>query len=353
MQIGRGSKEPNAAKPRKRAKKDDTSKPPASTDISSPVAPRSRKKTGGKAAGSTDMGSLELTRNGYERDDFVIDSEDDEYFEPVPKRRKSNNGQATESPGSPLLKDIRLESLPEIHQEVVQNFVSEAKRLEESIRNNSGLRRPLFSEQNFQDMAIHWTTTPAAMHSIRGIDQTRVDKYGNRFAKMVRDFHEQYLDMMGIDENFAEEVDRDIVDLISSDLEADFDVDLEEDGGEESRFFSAPMRPPSGPGPSAVQDWHQRLNQASQNPPDKSGSGSRSASESGGRGSRKGFRGGKRGGKKGGGVSKRRASGGGISKTLYDGRGSKGGGSSSGKGGKGGRGGGRGGGSSAVGLMPF
>lgn len=377
VQVGRGSKEPNVTQPKKRAKKDDASKPPASTDFSSPVAPMSRKKVHGKGTSSTDMGSLELTRNGYERNDFVVDSDDDEYFEPVSKKHKSNAGRTTESPGPLSLEDTRLESLPEIHQEVVQNFVGEAKMMEESIRNNAGLRRPLFSEQNFQDMAIHWTTTPEAMRLIRGIDEARVDKYGEQFARLVRNFHGEYTDMMGL---AGDDADMEVVDLISSDVDPDdddgFEYDLEPDDepGEESRFFSAPPprgRAAGGAGPAEVEQWHQRLNQVSQKPPGESGARGSSRTEGaaefwtggdggggsggGGRGSRRGGRGGgrggrgfRRGGRKSGGVSKRKSSG-----STKGGGGSRGGSSGGNSFGKGGKGGGKGGGSSSIGLMPL
>lgn len=334
----------------------------------------SRKKSHNRGASSTDMGSLELTRNGYERNDFVVDSDDEEYFESGPRKRKSNADGSAESPALPGLRDTRLESLTEIHQEVVHNFVGEAKGMEETIRNNAGMRRPLFSEQNFQDMAIHWTTTPEAMRLIRGIDSARVDKYGERFARLVRRFHEEYTEMMG---PAGDDVDMDVVDLVSSDIDPDdgdadgFEYDLEPDDepGEESRFFSAPPprgRAAAGAAPAEVEQWHQRLNQVSQKPPGGSGargsSGAGDAAEfwtggdsggaggsGGGRGSKRGGRGGGRGGrgfKKGrkfGGVSKRKSGG-----SAKGGGGSRGGSAF----GKGGKGGGKGGGSSGIGVMP-
>ncbi|SPO00967.1 related to QDE3 protein (involved in gene silencing) [Cephalotrichum gorgonifer] len=345
----RGSKEPVAPKPKKRAKKDDNMRPPASTDISSPIAPRSRTKTPSKSAGSTGANQLELTRNGYERDDFVVDESDEDHFEPIPKRRKSNLG------GTTILEDVRLDTLHDIHQEVIQNFVSEAKKLEESIRNSSGMRRPLFSEQNFQAMAAHWTATPAQMHRIRGIVSERVDKYGEKFAKLVKTFHQDYTEMMGLADD-GDDGDMEVVDLISSD--EDFDFDLDGDGGdpamgEESRFFSAPERPPALGDVMAVQQWHQRLAQVSQN----SAAREPSAPASGprGRGKARGA-GGRRGGarKFGGGASKRRASGGSAKAGSKAGSGARSkGGSSTGFQGKGGKGGGRGGGSSGIGLMPL
>src|SRR5690606_36719032 len=140
-----------------------------------------------------------------------------------------------------------------IHQEVVQNFVSEAKRLEEQIRNDASMRRPLFSERDFREMAIHWTTTVDEMRGIRGIDQARVDKFGTRFVRLVRGFHEQYSSMMGeMDGDDSAPLaaaagpgagQQDIVDLISSDDDGFDDLDLDDGGafddegpGEESRF---------------------------------------------------------------------------------------------------------------------
>ncbi|PKS10579.1 hypothetical protein jhhlp_002333 [Lomentospora prolificans] len=362
VQVGRGSKEPTTAKLKKRTKKDDISNLANSTDISSPVAPTSRKKKSTASSSRWDEDEGLPTRNGYQRDDFVVDSEEDDYFEPLPKKRKSNSGLSTEAPP---LEDVSLGSLPDIHQEVVQNFVSVAKRLEEEIRNNTGLRRPLFSEKDFQQMAIHWTITLDEMRRIEGIDRARVNKYGEKFLKLVRDFYGEYTTMMGAlggddsIENVLADESREIVDLISSDDDGydDFDLDPDDNGpGEQSRFFSAPVKVPGQPtvDVSAIAQWHQRLEQASQSAP---ASAERSTEPVRGAPYSRGRRGGRGGWKSRGGG--RRGGGGGASKRTVSGNSSTSGGRFFGraKGPSGGKRGGRGSGGgtsgSAIGLMPL
>lgn len=364
VQVGRGSKEPPPppAKQNKRAKKGEASRLANSTDVSSPVAPASRKKKA-KASSSRQVeerDGVPTTRNGYQRDDFVVDSDDDDYFEPLSKKRKSNTGLCADAPP---LDHTSLNSLPEIHQEVVRNFVSVAKDREEEIRNNNGLRRPLFGEKDFQQMAIHWTITLDEMKRIDGIDQGRVNTYGEKFLRLIRDFYGEYTTMMGAMggddsmENVLAGEDHEIVDLVSCDEDDSDAMDMEADPASEqqSRFFTAPVtgRGQANADPSAIAQWHQRLQQASQSAPAPAaqplGTGQDARPSAGRRAARGGGKSRGGSGKRHSGTFRRKASGGGPS--------SRSGFSGSGKGARGGRGGGRGSGGgqggSAIGLMPL
>lgn len=342
-------------------------RPPPSTNISSPVLAMSKKrKAGSTISGYVDEEDEEtmsgfsghgLHRNGYERDDFVVSDEEadeEDAFEAVPPRRQlppsRQRQQTLDELGPPISRDARLEEagIDEIHQDIVHAFVDKASEVEENLRNRHGLRRALFTEQQYREMAIRWTTSVAKMYTIRGVDTTKVDLYGAKFAALVQKFHNQYLEMMGKSRYPAATVasknnKTEVVDLISDeedygmkdgagfgdeeDVDEDDDEDEDEEAFESSRFFSgtATARAPSLTRSEAsnVQQWHKRFEELSK-PPAKKSSSSQSAStatSTSNRPSNASWRGGKKahyskkGGAGGGGPSfSRTSSAGGVSK---------------------------------------
>ncbi|KAK4153419.1 hypothetical protein C8A00DRAFT_15349 [Chaetomidium leptoderma] len=395
-------------------------RPPPSTNISSPVSGVSRKRKAKSAIETAvdeedegdeddegDEGDANRDRhaNGYERDDFVISDEDPEEdaFDPPPPNRRpqpQRRQQTLEELGPPISRDTGLDDagLDDIHQDVVQAFVERAHVVEENLRNKHGLRRPLFTEQQYREMAIRWTMTVAQMYTIRGVDKSKVDSYGAKFASLVQQFHEQYQEMMGrlsAAEIAAKNEKRNFVDLISDDEDWDVRgdgglyarggekglgeddedayVEEEEEGEEEnlesSRYFAgganeAPAADQAGS--AAVEQWHKRFEELKRTTKpvrssyeDDDDSRSSGASWRGGRKSYfsrgRGGRGGSSRGRGGasfaranstGGVTKRRGS---VSRQL--GRGNASTGSSRGRGGAGPRT--SGGGGSDILSMPY
>ena len=334
-------------------------RPPPSTNVSSPVAGLSKKrKTKPTLAtvedredddGESEAG-LELHANGYGRDDFVVsdEEEDEDAFEPRPRRRNPQphrRQQTLEELGPSISRDPRLDEagLDEIHQDIVHAFVERAQKMEENLRNKHGLRRPLFTEQQYREMAIRWTTTVAQMYTIRGVDKSKVDLYGTKFTTLIQQFHDRYQEMMGrtvqsfsaVEMGPRERRRREVVDLISDDEddgnashgrgfqsgveteaggydEEDFDQEVEdEEDLEPSRYFAdAANQAPSlsRPDTAAVEQWHRRFEELdrARKPPKSTYSDDGGSRTSGGnwRGGKKSFgkyRGGKSGFSRGGG----------------------------------------------------
>lgn len=238
-----------------------------STYVSSPVGKR---RTRPRVLDSDDE-DYPATSHGYADDGFVIsdeeeghDEDEDDTFADLPSHRPakpSTSKQKQKQPatkatpvkpfGPPIHSNKCMEDLPEIHQDIVMAFVQQARRLEEHIRNKKELRRPLFNEKQFQEMAINWTTTIDRMGRIPGIDGDKVREHGPKLLPILRKHQEMYEEMMGgTDQN-----DEDIVDLISSDIE----FDAEPSAGETSHFFAPPQRPRP-----EVSAFHSRLEQANQ-----------------------------------------------------------------------------------------
>lgn len=175
-----------------------------------------------------------LHANGYAKDDFVVsdeEAEEDAFAprfsdrRPPPRRRQ----QTLDDLGPPISRDSRIDEarLDEIHQDIVHAFAERASELDESLRNKHGLRRSIFTEQQHREMAIRWTTTVHQMYTIRGVDKTKVDLYGARFAALVRQFYTQYQEMMGgnaakpfsavVSAAETQRRDRDLINLVSDD----------------------------------------------------------------------------------------------------------------------------------------
>ena len=306
---GSKSTKSKAKKSSKKKAKDQENATIQSTYVSSPAERRKRRS---RALESEDEDEFPVTTHGYRNDGFVIsdddmhdddddDEDDDEAFAPLPQHRPAKppaKRAAMPAPGR------QLEDLPELHQDLVNGFVLEAQKVEEQIRNKKELRRPLFTERDFRQMAIKWTTTLDQMARIPGIDPGKVREHGPRLLPLLRKHYDFYQQTVGVDGESDQDQgeDQEIVDLISSDIEMDDDMAEAED----SHYFNQRPRP-------EVQAFHDRLqglnSQQQQQQQQQSANNSRPKSSYKSGGNRR-FSG-KKWQKKGGGVpSKRKASGG-------------------------------------------
>lgn len=348
---------------------------PASTLVSSPVRRSAGKTRKGKAVASffddeaiaegDESDGLEpgavLHYNGYERDDFCVPDDEDDYFEPAQKTATRSRRQRTlDELGPPISKATDDDALDDIHEFIVAAFLDDAKKLEEQLRNNKGYRRPLFTEIQLRQMAITWTTTVDQMRRIPGIKTENVDKFGTKFIPLVLQFYDNYREMMGQDDDGAmatipgtagpstsrrpTEPQSDIIDLVTDDDDDDQDDDYE-DPGVPSKYFGGHDDPIK----SQLDSWTDRFTATTQfddsGPVSRGRSTARRGSQGGSKRNyfRKGGAGSRGGSRSYSGVSKGkgRRSSGGSSKA-----GASRGASRPGRGGRGGSG-------SGIGVMPF
>lgn len=268
--------------------------------------------------------------NGYIKDDFVVadDDEDDDYFDPPmappprQRRQRTIDEQLVPTSTAPTAT-----SDGELHDFAISAFVDEAKRLEEETRNNKGLRRPLFTEAQMQQMAIRWTDSLDKMERIPGIDKDKVDRYGVRFLPLVKKYQANYREMMGQQEDALMTIPatagpassrhvppqqplNDFIDLISDDED---DATYEEASVSSKYFRGAPAPDLNDPLTSQLDNWERRMEAVSNVDDFGAETGRRASSKKGSRGG--GKRSYYRGGSKGGGskssysgVSKRKGS---------------------------------------------
>ncbi|KAL5592563.1 hypothetical protein FOBRF1_013589 [Fusarium oxysporum] len=124
---------------------------------------------------------------------------------PVGRRRKKtrtvksddeNGSSPSRSPGLPISISAELKDLNEIHRDIVDGFVQEAKVAEEKIRKRKGLRSPLFTEKELQVMAIRWTTSLNKMSKIPGIQLDKVMIHGPEILRILRRYYSGYREVM-------------------------------------------------------------------------------------------------------------------------------------------------------------
>ncbi|RBA11841.1 bloom syndrome protein [Fusarium proliferatum] len=191
-----------------------------------------RKKKSRTVESDDDNGAMALTGNANEGL-MVNDNEDEEAFEVLPDHQPLK--PLSRSPGLPISLSAELEDLNEIHRNIVDGFVQEAKVAEEKIRKRKGLRSPLFTEKELQVMAIRWTTSLNKMSKIPGIQLDKVMIHGPEVLRILRRYYSGYREVM--DPKCSGSNDQEIVDLLSSDVEMGEDT-YEDEDGEDSPYFN-------------------------------------------------------------------------------------------------------------------
>lgn len=228
--------------------------PPPSTNISSPIRGKRRNRFIDDEAEETDAAPESSNYAMHSSDvGFIVpdghisydEEEDDEYFEPLRDKRSVNRG--TRQLGPPIQDDMQMveHNLPEIHQMLIQEFVDQAKRIDENIRNKNGRKKPMFNERNFREMCIGWTMTLDDLKKIKDIDQGMASKYGMKFIPLIRQFNERYTEMMDAQagERDMDHNHENVIDLLSdSDVSEDEGAEGDEQLEEASAFFQSQTR---------------------------------------------------------------------------------------------------------------
>lgn len=234
---------------------------PVSTNVSSPIAaPPKRRVTKRKLTRDEDVtgvGRNQKHRNGYHEDGFVVGDEmeaedsNDDAFEPIRDAgRPAKSKSKTRLLGAdPITTDQQLDSLNDIHQEVVADFVNHARQVFQHEVTKKSLRQIPFSDGMFRKMAMDFPDTLEELMRIPAIEKERVQIYGSKLLKMIRTYKTNYDNMMRSHEDKPEDPNHAItVDLVSDDEEGQEDEysDLELSQVEESGYFSSNAQPISG-----------------------------------------------------------------------------------------------------------
>ncbi|KAJ2977657.1 hypothetical protein NQ176_g4247 [Zarea fungicola] len=244
IQIADGASSTTAKSKKATAKKAKTTKGQEmlnmqSTYVSSPVGRRRTRPL----VDDSDDGEFPTTSHGYSHDGFVISDDDEDNdeedgaFDTLPSHRPakpSSKAKQSAAPvaaakpfGLPIVSRKRLQDLSGLHQDFVNGFVQDAGKIEEQIRNKKELRRPLFSQHEFREMAINWTIDIERMGCIPGIDADKVREYGPKLLPILLKRYELYREITGGAED-DDQLDKQLsrqgsVELANSDIEFDDD----------------------------------------------------------------------------------------------------------------------------------
>jgi len=84
------------------------------------------------------------------------------------------------------------------------------------------MKKTIFTESNFREMAIGWTASLEELRQIPGIDVDAVDQHGHLFLPLVQRFSGNYEQMMGSKATNRHEP-QNVIDLLSSDDDDEVD----------------------------------------------------------------------------------------------------------------------------------
>lgn len=229
---------------------------PMSTNISSPVQAISKRK---QARQPSREG---LHFNGYGRDGFVVaddeddaDYEEDDFdesdgFEPVRERGQVTRQLPKKPPARPITSDLTMDNLSDTHRMVVEDFVQNAKDINNRLMMDNNLFMAPFTDTMLRQMAIEFPDSLEEMKQIRDIKADQVDAFGKPFLKLLKSSKRFYEEMSGLAEE-GQPFDRDaynVINLVSDDEGDDDDYgsfngsgmdEDDEDGGECSAYFQA------------------------------------------------------------------------------------------------------------------
>lgn len=183
---------------------------PQSTNVSSPIqAPTSRGSRLARNLVDEQDTESEMddaftsergTKNGrgYQNDDFCVDDDvdDDFAFEDVPDpqpARKTARPRTKPRPrlSSPITKDPQLQNIDEIHRDVIDEFVREAKMECQKIVKQKQLRTVPFTDTMLRDMALVFPQTKdAILEDIPNTDPAKVELYGDKFLRLIQKHQE-------------------------------------------------------------------------------------------------------------------------------------------------------------------
>lgn len=190
---------------------------PASTNVSSPIQAKSRRRLIRKA----DL--PRLIEESSEGEDELS------FFEPV--REKGVSARDTRHQlGPPITDDEKLARLNPTHRHVLDDFMGNAKKESAAIMLQKGLRSQPFSDSILREMAINFPQNKQELLHINGIDADKVERYGARFLRLIEDAHNTYEALMRAQEDLPEDPNhKNVVEISDDDLEAEIEAEESDD----------------------------------------------------------------------------------------------------------------------------
>lgn len=199
---------------------------PASTNVSSPLQPRSRGKL-------VRRGQLD---DSSDEESAVETSDEEDYFESL-----SSNKRPTGGP--PITTDDDVGSLNEIHQHILEDFVEKAKKEVERQVIAKGLRQKPVTDRVLRQIAIQFPQNEEELQELTGLNSDLFRVFGPPLLRLIMAAYDNYEAMMRAQEGRPDDPNhRTVVEISDDDAEmgAFSQSDMDPDESENSHYFSVP-----------------------------------------------------------------------------------------------------------------
>jgi bloom syndrome protein len=210
---------------------------PMSTNVSSPLQPKSRKRKSIQTEDEgTDDGDYEYYENGYARDSFVVgdneETDEEDAFEPVTVHPRKGEKPKRRQLGEPITIDERMASLDDLHRDVVEDFVQNAKEQCRKIQMDKGLRQQPFSDTVLREMAMSFPRTTEEMKALPGINPNMVDYHGSSFLNLIAKAKNHYNEMRRDQDERVYDPNLEVIEILDDSDDEDYGSEPSFEGGE-------------------------------------------------------------------------------------------------------------------------
>jgi bloom syndrome protein len=209
---------------------------PASTNVSSPIQPRSRGRLVQRKLLDDSSEDEYVDHVG----NHVTEDEDEDEGDLQVSRRRSKGKSKL---GAPITADESVDSLNDIHRHILEDFVETAKKQVERIVIGKGLRQKPISDRVLREIAIKFPQNTEELRAIAGLNAEMFKVFGPVLLRLIQAAYNDYEAMMRAQEDRPDDPNHRTVVEISDDeaREDEFPAsDMDSDGSETSHYFSVP-----------------------------------------------------------------------------------------------------------------
>ncbi|OAL46027.1 hypothetical protein IQ07DRAFT_590810 [Pyrenochaeta sp. DS3sAY3a] len=122
-------------------------------------------------------------------------------FAPIRIAKPSRTTKPPQSLGAPITIDQRTAGLTDFQQDVLRDFMAEAKAMRAGIMSSKGYQQAIFTDTVLREMGIDLPRNRNEMRAIPGIRQEMIDLFGDQFLKLVKNTRAFYGDDAPVSRN--------------------------------------------------------------------------------------------------------------------------------------------------------
>ncbi|KIW14538.1 hypothetical protein PV08_07322 [Exophiala spinifera] len=199
---------------------------PASTNVSSPVQPRSRSKL--------------VQRGGMEEsdDDFIVQSSEEAS---ISANRRAKRTANADSRSAPITTDDDISALNEIHQHILEDFVERAKKDVQRIMIAKSMRRKPVTDRMLRQIGLNFPQNEQQLRQLTGLNPEMYQVFGPLLLRLSTTSFNNYEAMMRAQEDRPDDPNHQtVVEISDDDMDGDDDFnpsDFDMGEAESSHYF--------------------------------------------------------------------------------------------------------------------